>query len=529
MNFSLKRFLAFSCLASLLVLDGTEGRAQSPSRVGVAPMSGDVPAGYAAKMPGRYIVGGRPEEPAPAPVFAPPSPAPEPVFEPGCKCEVVQLTRRVPPNGTVGQTLENDLILTAIKDACDIKLTYYAPVDATVLRTDPPAVQQGRKYVWMFDSMARGEVQNIKVWLKTETEGPLMTCACLSAVPKVCLTTMIGKATLAVEKTGPATAKLGDRLTYNLVVRNTGSSAAEDVVLTDTVPQGMSHESGQRVLSYNLGTLAPGESKQGIINLIVNERGRLCNTVTARASNAGTVSATACTTVVEQKLAVLKFGPREQFLGKNADYQVVVQNPGDTTLTGVTVTDTAPPETTMVSATGATVSGNQAVWRLAELKPGERQTFSVTLRATQGGTFCNRVSATTSEGLTSSAEACTLWRGLPAMLLEMVDDPDPIQIGELTTYTIRITNQGFANDGNVGMTVNFPPQITPVSAAGATAGVILGKSVRFDPYITLGPKQVIVWIIKAKGVGVGDGRVKAELTSDLLRTPVVKEESTQVY
>ena len=484
--------------------------------------------------PGRYIA---PEPaPAPAPAFVPPEPAPfvpPPVVETATgyeiRTDVVQLTRRVPPNGTVGQTIEGDMIVTALQAACDVMVTYYASPEATIVRTDPPAVQQGRKLVWVFDSMAKGETRNIKVWMKTDTEGPLMSCACITAMPKLCLTTMIGKATLAVEKTGPATAKLGDRLTYTLVIRNTGSSAAENVVLTDTVPQGMSHESGQRNLSYNIGTLAPGESKQGTVTLRVDERGRICNTVTARSSNAGTVSAMACTTVVEAKLSVLKFGPREQFLGKTADYQVVIQNPGDTTLTGVTVTDTAPPETTLVAAQGASVSGNQAVWRLAELRPGERQTFSVTLRASQGGTFCNRVNVVTTEGLTGSAEACTLWRGFAAMLLEMVDDPDPLQVGDVTTYTIRITNQGSANDNNVGMVVNFPPQITPVSATGATPGVVGGKSVRFAPYATLGPKQVITWTIKARAVSVGDARVKAELTSDLLRTPVVKEESTQVY
>ena len=443
--------------------------------------------------------------------------------------EVVQLTRRVPPTGTVGQTLENDLIITALQDACDVKLIYYVPGDATVIRSDPPAQVQGKRLTWMIDSMARGEVRNIKVWLKTETEGALMTCACISAIPKVCLTTMIGRPAIAVEKTGPVTAKLGDMLTYNIVLRNTGSSAAENVVLTDNIPQGLSHESGTRELTYNIGTLAPGETKQGTVTLRADERGRLCNVITARSSNAGTVSSMACTTIVEHRLSVLKFGPREQFLGKTADYQIVVQNPGDISLTGLTVTDTAPSETTMVAASGASVVGNQAAWRINELKPGERQTFTVTLRGNQGGTFCNRVAVATAEGLTGSAEACTVWRGHPAMLLEMVDDPDPLQVGDVTTYTIRITNQGSANDSNIGMVMVFPREITPISAAGATPGTVLGKSVRFAPYGVLGPKQVITWTIQARATAVGDARVRAELTSDLLKTPVIKEEATQVY
>lgn len=391
-----KQWFAPTFLASLMILGWAGCRSQSPNRAPSATSAhGDIPAAYASAMPGRYIVGGAPAA-APAPMPVPP--APEPVqggYD--LRNEVVQLTRRVPPTGTVGQILENDLIITALQDACDVKLIYYVPGDATVIRSDPPAQVQGKRLTWMIDSMARGEVRNIKVWLKTETEGALMTCACISVIPKVCLTTMIGRPAIAVEKTGPVTAKLGGMLTYNIVLRNTGSSAAENVVLTDNIPQGVSHESGTRELTYNIGTLAPGETKQGTVTLRADERGRLCNVITARSSNAGTVSSMACTAIVEHRLSVLKFGPREQFLGKTADYQIVVQNPGDISLTGLTVTDTAPSETTLVAASGASVAGNQAVWRINELKPGERQTFTVTLRANQGGTFCNRVAVATAE------------------------------------------------------------------------------------------------------------------------------------
>ena len=37
---------------------------------------------------------------------------------------------------------------------------------------------------------------------------------------------------------------------------------------------------------------------------------------------------------------------------------------------------------------------------------------------------------TSTMGLKDSAQACTVWKGVTGVLLEMVDDPDPIQVGE---------------------------------------------------------------------------------------------------
>ena len=38
--------------------------------------------------------------------------------------------------------------------------------------------------------------------------------------------------------------------------------------------------------------------------------------------------------------------------------------------------------------------------------------------------------------------------GISALLLEKADHPDPIEVGETTTYTVKVTNQGTADDIN---------------------------------------------------------------------------------
>ena len=94
---------------------------------------------------------------------------------------------------------------------------------------------------------------------------------------------------------------------------------------------------------------------------------------------------------------------------------------------------------------------------------------------------------------------------------------------------IQITNQGTAPDTNVGLKVQLPSELEVVSAAGDTQGTISGNAVNFAAYSVLAAKEIIEFRVVAKAVAEGDARFKAQMTSDLLRSPVPEEEATQVY
>ena len=266
-----------------------------------------------------------------------------------------------------------------------------------------------------------------------------------------------------------------------------------------------------------------------MVTLNAAQRGQLCNNAVVKSSNAGTDTAEACTVVVQELIEITKQGPKEQFLGKKARYNIVVTNLGDTTLTNVVVADHTPAATDIVTAGNASVVGNMAEWRIPELRAGGHESRKITLTTMTAGTHCNEVEVTSAEGLTDSAKTCTLWRGYPAVLLEVIDTEDPLLTGETTTYVIRVTNQGTADDTNVTIIARFPNEISPVSASGDSTGRVAGKTVTFAPYPVIKPKKVVEWRIKAKAEVVGDSRLTLEMDTGLLKTPVTEEESTHVY
>ena len=470
-----------------------------------------------------------PREAAPAPAPAPAprkAAAPAPSFAASETCwGLVRLTKKAPAAASVGDTIAYELIATAQCDAADVVITDTVSAAASYVKSEPPATVDGNHLIWKMSSMRRGETKTINIWLKAEKEGELINCATVIAVPQTCVSTMIGKPALGIVKTGPETAALGADVTYNIVVSNTGTSTAKNVVVTDTVPEGLSHASGQKELSFNVGDLGANQSKAFPVVLKAAQRGKFCNTAVASSSNAGQAKAEACTTIVKPGLKVVKTGDKAQITGRNASYQIVVSNIGDTTLNDVVVTDTAPAQTTIVTATGATINGNQAVWNVSSIKAGEEKTFDVKLTSKVAGSHCNSVTAA-SGGLKESSETCTVWRGVAGVLLEVVDDPDPIQVGETSTYTIRVTNQGFADMTNIDIVANFPKELTPISSQG---GTVAGQVVNFPKVATLASKQSFTYTVVAKGAVVGDARMKVVMTAAELTSPVTEEESTTVY
>jgi uncharacterized repeat protein (TIGR01451 family) len=335
----------------------------------------------------------------------------------------------------------------------------------------------------------------------------------------------VGKATLTIEKSGPATALLGADVTYNVVVKNTGSAIARNVVITDAVPEGM----GGQPVTVNVGDLAPGQSKPMTVTFKANQRGKVCNTAVANSSNAGKVSDDACTVIQQPGLKIVKkTDDKKLLINRTASYTINVQNTGDTTLTGVVVTDTAAAGTTIAEAVGGSVSGNVATWNLGELAAGASKDLTVKIKSVQPGNYCNMAAVTTTQGLKGSSQACTEWIGVTGVLVEVVDDPDPIQVGETSTYTIKVTNQSSSGTvDELDIVAMFPSEVTPASASGN--GAISGKTVTFPQVATLAPKASVAYTIVGKAVKAGDARLKVEVKTRSRQNAIEENESTTVY
>jgi uncharacterized repeat protein (TIGR01451 family) len=443
---------------------------------------------------------------------------------------LVDLVKNAPTTVAVGDQFTYELVATAHSAVSDVTIVDLMPAGLSVVSSDPEAARDGNKLVWKIDKMNPGEAKTIRVTVKADKEGNLESCSTVSASPSVCVTTLVGKPQLAIKKTGPEFAQIGQDVTYSVVVENSGNTTAKDVVVTDKVPDGMSSSTGQQELTFQVGDLAPAASKTISVPLKANQRGKFTNTAVASSSNAGKVSADAVTTVVQAGIKITKTtSDHDIFINRPAAYNLEVSNTGDTDLTGLVITDTAAAETIIATAEGASVSGTTATWNLDSLKVGEKKTYAIKIVSKVPGKFTDTAGVTTAQGVRDSAQEYTTWRGVTGVLVELLDDPDPIQVGETTKFTVRVTNQGSTVPiSDLRIVISVPAELELVPGTLSDGGTLDGNKITW-PVTQVPPKTTVTHTYIVKGVKTGDARTEASVTTLSRPAPINTVESTTVY
>ena len=386
------------------------------------------------------------------------------------------------------------------------------------------ASMSGGMATWSLGTLGPKESKTITVNGSSAEEGIVNTCGWATYNPVACQDIRVVKANIALTKSEPADGLLCDPIPVVITVKNTGSSALTGVQIADSLPAGMTSD-GKSSLTFDVGNLAPGESRDLKYNATAASAGKFVNTAKVTSTQGVTAMATATTTIHQPVLTIACKAPDQQFWGRKFDVCYTVSNTGDAPAAGSTLSVPVPAGLTVSSTTGQVKDGN-IVFDLGSIAPGGSQNVCATFVSTGAGSF--QFAGTAKGGCATpvSTSCSTKVIGLSAILLEKADDPDPVAIGDSTTYTVKVTNQGNADDHNIQIVVTIAPELVPVSSTG---GTIDGQTVTFAVVPTLAPKAVVSYKIVAKGVKAGDGHTLFKLSSDVLKSPISAEESTTVY
>ncbi len=352
-----------------------------------------------------------------------------------------------------------------------------------------------------------------------------------------CVTTRILRPAISLRKNGPTQAFLNQLLHFQLTITNAGSTEVTGVMLTDTLPAGLDHASGQKQLSWELGALAPGQSRSVDYQIVAKTVGRLCNRAVATAAGGLREEVESCVNIAEARLTLAMTGPKEGFVNQETSYRITVQNAGSTALANVVITNPVPATMTYVSASAGgqfapptpSGSGGMVQWLIGNLEPGASRTVDIVLRSSTAAQVCNRASAAAEGGIGAQAEACTTFEGVAGLLLDIKDDPDPVEVDQTTTYTIKVRNQGTQAATNVRIEALVPEEFSFTKAI-PSGYRQEGQKILFQP-ITIQPGDEPRFVIDVKALKAGDVRFKVDMFADQLtsRKPAHKEEPTRIY
>lgn len=419
-----------------------------------------------------------------------------------------------------GATLQN--VVLALESSSNI----------SVRSSSPEASSGGSRTVWTLGELGPRETRVIEVTGVSGELGTAGNCISVSYNNVLCAATEVVQPALAIRKTATPRALLCDPIQYTITVENTGSGVAKNVRVRDELPEGVvTAGSGSRTVDQVIGDIQPGQSATVTIDARATRTGTFGNSAVATGDGDLRVESGYAETIVTQPVLTIAADCRQrQYLQRDFTHTYTVSNTGDGQCDAGSVVVDLPAGAEFVSASaGGTLQGSQVVFDLGGIAPNASRQISVTMRASQAGRKTTTATAQCECAEVVSDSCYTDVTGIPAIVVEMVDELDPVEVGTETTYVIRVRNQGTAPDTNIRVVAILPGQLEFVGADGATNASRDGNRIRFAPVATLAPGAEVTWRLTVRATGTGDVRTGLEVTSDKDETPIRETESTNLY
>jgi uncharacterized repeat protein (TIGR01451 family) len=440
-----------------------------------------------------------------------------------------------PASAKLGQSVTYQIIVKNISSlpVQQVVVRNKVPPGITVQATEPKAFTEVNTLVWDLGTLQPRQEKRLDMQLLPETKGDIACQALVSFTGASTARIRVCEPKLTMKAIGPDKVLLSDTATVTLTVNNPGDGAADHVKIKADLSDGLEHVRGKTV-EVDLGNLGAGETRS--VQLVCATKQGGPQSVTALATAEGNLRAQdmANMEVIVPRLDLIVSGPKLRYLDRHAIYVFKVSNPGSAPASNVTITDQLPDGFKFLTASDGgrhDFATRSVSWYIGDLTPGQAREVSMETVAINAGNHKHLANVTAARGLKTEADITTRVEGLPALLMELVDLDDPVEVGADTAYEIRVTNTGSKTETNLVLMCTVPDKMEFRGAKGAADCKfhVTGHEVAFEPLPRLAPRADAIYRVNVRGIAPGDLRFRASITADGLTAPVLKEESTKVY
>ncbi len=280
---------------------------------------------------------------------------------------------------------------------------------------------------------------------------------------------------LAVKVNGPEKAGVDTNVTYRIVVSNPGDLPTPAVVLSDTLPTGLTYTSstpsgsqyGHRI-EWRVGELGAKASQVFEVHCRADREVEAKHCVSARSNG---LSAEDCftTSITRPALSVALKGPLKAQVGEVVQYQIVITNLTRRKLTGLMLNDVFD-----VGLQHGKLTGQKIRRPIGDLDPGQtRDDLAVVLNVVSTGKHCNSIEITSDSGESASDRLCLTaepspLRHKPGLSLKHTGTTTA-KVGEAAKFSIVATNTGDVVLNNVRIEAQYSESLRLTEA---TAGFL---------------------------------------------------------
>lgn len=257
--------------------------------------------------------------------------------------------------------------------------------------------------------------------------------------------------TLVIEKFAPPEIQVGKPAVFEILVRNTGTTVANDVEIHDLLPQGTqltnttpkAAQGRNGELVWTLGPMRPGDEATVQVEVLPTTEGEIGSIATVHFAAA----ASARTVCTKPEIAIEVSAPRSVMVGDEVPLKIRIFNSGTGAATGVYLTEVVP-------AGMEHAAGGELEYEIGDLQPNETRELELSLRAVKPGPCTNLIQGK-GDGRVA-AETKTQFDIVAASLAVDIEGPKRRFLDRQATYTVSLTNPGTAAAREIELATYLP-------------------------------------------------------------------------
>ncbi len=279
----------------------------------------------------------------------------------------VKLSHAGPPSAGLGQNVT--FTTTAKNDGRIesqwVELTLPVPDGMDFVSSNPPAVPSGGKIILAQAPLGVGQIYTVTTTFRAKTPGVAKSVALMRTGEGLTAQheadVNITTPGLKVEIGAPKTGIVDVLVSYGIRLTNTGTGDLDDIQLVAEYDPGLesdqvknpANDKKLNILRTTLrGGLKGGDTRTETLPLTPRRPGQYAVKVTA-SSGGLQAQDTFVITIAQPKVSLNVQGPDKRYVGRPAEYKIIVKNEGDVDQTGVVIRDKLPPELTFKLASRA--------------------------------------------------------------------------------------------------------------------------------------------------------------------------------
>jgi uncharacterized repeat protein (TIGR01451 family) len=337
---------------------------------------------------------------------------------------------------------------------------------------------------------------------------------------------------LEIQTQAPVAVLCSQPVAMNFTVRNTGLEDVKQMQIVNDLPTGMTDAEGNQQIVLDVGCLHAGQSRDFQVEVTSDESGRYQSQARLEGPDGFRVNSNAIATTIKSPDLKVEVNALEQMYAgtRPLAYKVTVHNSGAIVARKIQVWCALPDGAEFVSATdeGSLEDGILA-WNLGQLKAQETKVFSFSLQPTELGELQTVLSASAMGMAPEQTQWQTEVKGIAALRLEVADLQDPVQIGELCTYQITVSNLGTAAAESISVKAALPEFLVWDGLGGLPTAQLEDRVVRFETWPELGAGQSVTFELKVRGIAEREQQVQVSMDAAHLKATTTQTETTYFF